>query len=193
MGDNESLREYYQGEKMNSSAKLERKLTEMEFYFTQYEIESKASDCLQFGDVEGIAELVGVSPSLISQMFNPHDERKSNLYKAIKEICAELKISQERGKALYCVFRSAVELHIKSDKKLCINTELEKADKEFGDIWKSRLKGKTPGEQITEIEQAEAQLKTLKRAVAQELQGEAEIQKDNFSDIQQVQTGIRRF
>jgi hypothetical protein len=141
----------------------------MEFLFTQFEVESKASKILDHGDETDMANRTGKSAGIYSQMFNPHDERESNFHKVLKEIVAVIDIDRDRGIRLYCLFKSFIERHVQSEEFLNTMEELEKTDKEMSDVWKCRLRGKTPGEQLEEIEQAEQQLGKLKRAVANEV------------------------
>lgn len=157
----------------------------MIYKFTQFEVESAINKTLAFGDETQIASRTGRGSSYYSQMFNPDDDRESNFHKVLREICAEIDVDRERGIALFCLFKSFVERHIETDEQICPVGALEEADKEFSDIWKARLKGKTKDAQLLEVEQAEMKIKILKQAIANELRDEAreEIIRDNFADL----------
>jgi hypothetical protein len=141
----------------------------MEFKFSQHEIEARISKILAVGDETRIAERTGKSAAFYSQQFNPHDDREANITKAIRDVCALLDVSQERGAQLKCLIVSIIDRHVEVKGNLCTNHELEKADKEFSDIWKARIAGKSPEEQIVEIVQSEHQLEQLKKAVINEI------------------------
>lgn len=152
----------------------------MEYKFTQYEVESAISKILAFGDETEIAKRTGRGASYYSQMFNPDEDRESNIHKVLKEVCAEIDIDFDRGMALFNLFKSFIERHIVTRLDLSVNEELDKADKEFGDIWKARLQNKPPSVQLTEIVQAETQLNELKRAVVCEVAKEEIRFNNNF-------------
>lgn len=84
----------------------------MDFQFSQYETESKLNDILKFGDETDVAEKLGRSSSIISQMCNPHDERASDFFKAAQFIAALCEVAPERGRKALQLFNSLVERHL---------------------------------------------------------------------------------
>lgn len=55
------------------------------------------SKTLTRGDIESLAAILDVSPSLISQQFNPDEDKKSYLYQAIRMLWAAYQVSPELG------------------------------------------------------------------------------------------------
>lgn len=87
----------------------------MKLKISQYDVEGKLNNTLSFGDETKIAEKLGCSPTYISQQCNPHEDRKSDFYKAICFIAALCEIDAERGRAALNLFTQTVERHLPAD------------------------------------------------------------------------------
>ena len=87
----------------------------MKLKISQYDVEGKLNNTLSFGDETKIAEKLGCSPTYISQQCNPHEDRKSDFYKAICFLAALCEISPERGRAALNLFTQTVERHLPAD------------------------------------------------------------------------------
>ena len=150
----------------------------LEMKFTQYQVEGKINEILAFGDETRIAEKLGRSVTLISQQYNPHDERESDFYKAIKFICATLEVDQCRGLELLQLFNLMCERHVTEESKRCPKKEASKFISEFSEAMRAEVEGKPNTEKIKEIDDCIRQAKILKYAILNDVAKE-EISLDN--------------
>jgi hypothetical protein len=140
--------------------------------FSQYEVEGKINDILAFGDETRIAEKLGRSTTLVSQQCNPHDERESDFYKAIKFVCAELEVDQCRGLELLQLFNLMCERHVTEDSKRCAVKEASVFISEFSEAMQAQVENKADSEKIKEIDDVIRQAKILKYAILNEQEKE---------------------
>lgn len=150
--------------------------------FTQYEFELKMSRCLKHGDETDIAEIVGKTPGLFSQMFNPNDERESNLFKAARELAALLQINQERGRCALRVFNGFVSLHVEDDAPCDTKVEMKRFNGELAEYLDAVCGGESLDKQIDELDDVIAQAIELRKAKQKEFK--KEIQQSNFGSGQ---------
>jgi len=137
--------------------------------FSQYEFEAKLNAILAFGDEKAIADEMGVSATIISQMFNPHDERISWVARAAQIICALDTRSTARGDEVINLIQCTRARRISTLEKYCLKSETNSLHKEFSEFLQSHLEGKEKGEQLKELVDVEEQVKREKQALTQEI------------------------
>lgn len=142
----------------------------MEFKFTQFEIEAGINDILVNGDRKDIADRMGRSESIISQMCNPDDDRESDFSKAAKFIAAAIGTDQERGRALLQLLNLMCERHVDFE-AVCPVTETTKFNKELNELLDAVMTAKPLPDQIKELDDVINQATALKRAKLKELNG----------------------
>lgn len=160
------------------------KNTHLELKFSQYEFERAVHAELAFGDETLIAEKLGRSVTLVSQMCNPHDERESDLFKAAKFICAELAVNQCRGVELLQIFNLMCERHVTIEAQNCPNAAASSFMHEFSEAMQARLTDKPAHEQLKEIDDVIRQAKVFKDAILTDMgvkQRKAKIEADAFT------------
>lgn len=70
---------------------------EIEPTIDRYEVERAFSELLDYGDITAVAEELGRSVTLVSQWFNPNNERTNPLYKSICILVAIVRANRKKG------------------------------------------------------------------------------------------------
>jgi hypothetical protein len=139
----------------------------------QYEFEYAIYQTLAFGDELKIAQELSVSPGIVSQYFNPNDERESVLYKAVLTLAAMIKIDRERGCHALSIFTSFVESACPcSGTKLSIDIETVKGIKEDTDVQVAYIEKKPLYDQLLEVNEAIDQKLNQKKAIIEAISAE---------------------
>lgn len=113
---------------------------------TKSEIERAFHRLIENGDLTAIANDMGHSVEYASQLYSPDCERKSNLYRAIRELRAWRAENMERGVKALAVFNELVERDLMPE-PLCEKTESLKLKTEV-DEWETKSMSDVPTEQI---------------------------------------------
>ncbi len=161
----------------------------MKFLFTQHETESRLNKCLDYGDETEIAKRIGKGSSLVSQMFNPDDERESNFYKALKEIAAEIDFNPDNGCKMLRLFNELASRHLPDDKKRCPKAATSKLLGEWTQFIDAAINDKPVETQIDELSDVIAQAVELRKAKETELK--REIRADVFETGKEKKSGLR--
>ena len=135
----------------------------------QKKIELEISEVLKRGDIADISEASGIGYSYLDSQFNPNDPRMSYIVGALIVLCAYRQVSNERAIKVKQIFDREFELAAPTlELSLCARHETGMLAKEVTDIVIKSLEG-CPAEVIlTEIMEAERQLKNTKYALINE-------------------------
>lgn len=95
--------------KINGSVNCDRTFTvKMGENFLQeidrFEVEESFSKLLDYGDISVIAEKIGKSATVVSQYFNPNNERVNPIYRALCIVVAILQRDQQKGRQALKLF-----------------------------------------------------------------------------------------
>jgi hypothetical protein len=107
---------------------------------TKYEIERAFHRLMENGDVTAIANGMSHAPQYVSDMYSPDNERKSNLFRAIRDLRAWRKHNTQRGEKALALFIEFVERGLPAD-NLSVEVEILKLKKEGDDLETKAMSG----------------------------------------------------
>lgn len=144
--------------------------TKMRYHFTQHEFEKAIAEPMSYGTHTELATRIGKSLAIISQMYNPDDERESNLYKAARELAAMMEMDAELGRRQIATFLHFVHRHAPATTAHNELDEVRKWLKERGEADIAMLEQMPLATQIKEIEDVYHQIERVLAAKRSRLQ-----------------------
>ncbi len=158
-------------------------------HFPQHEFEMGLNKHLRYKGETAIAELIHISPSMVSQYLNPNDERESPLYKAAAILAAWIEDDETGGTNALTLFNTFVHRALPGDATLSVNERRRIACKEHADFMIAEAEGKPLDVRIEEKEESIAADNRLLDALRAE--AKREICKDAFRAVEVNGNGRR--
>jgi len=143
----------------------------MALEFTQEEIEKELSDKLPHGKRREVAKVSGLGESYLKRQFNPDDETASSAFRTLQVVCALDEIDANLGEAFWqslAKFRELSQKRKSTENVHCLNAETGKLGKEISDFVSAKLTEQSYEIQMTELLEAEEQLRIVKNRLIQE-------------------------
>lgn len=122
----------------------------------QYDTERHLSDSLSHGDVEHLAALLKCSPSLICQMCNPNDPKKSWFYQNARFLWAAYRIREDLGEVLFGRLQALRHLWLSKDKpcRPDVSKLASRVTSEIADVVIAELERKPMQDRFREAQEA---------------------------------------
>jgi hypothetical protein len=144
--------------------------------FSQYDFETEQRDVLNHGDVDSIARFHGTSPTLHSQQLNPHDERKSNLWRGLLDLAGLAAENPARAEQLRDLFNQFADRAIAAARPVepnrnTLDHHAGEVAREFGEFVAARFGGHDLSVQLSELDDVIREAEAFREGIIQQING----------------------
>lgn len=143
--------------------------------FTQYDFETEQRDVLNHGDEGAIARFHGTSPTLHSQQLNPHDERKSNLWRGLLDLAGLAAESPARAEQLRDLFNQFTDRAIAAaqgnPERRSLDHHAGEVAREFGEFVAARFGGHDLSVQLRELDDVIREATAFREGIIEQING----------------------
>ena len=134
-------------------------------HFTQAETETRLANTVPNGIKRDVARHTGLYEAIVYAWFNPHDERKSPMFKTLQIQAALDEINPEAGEAHWQEMKHMREANRSVESELCVKAEAARFMQEAADVANKTITDAPLLDQLSEALEARDQAERHVQAV----------------------------